>query len=287
MNAVIHSDISSKRWGAPAENFLEIHNFIDSSKEIESSNLHRAATHHLAFVRNVMIPIFGHTIHTSNDRKVNLKDCIEQDHILCDFANRYLPSLGDYVQLCEDSASDKELVETFLNENSKFFDEYPQVKDNIMYPLWNTGKLKSLLLTLNSWYIGRILPLIFKDIKIEIKDYSISPAVFFNRCRYDDWLSNGQGKTVPPSFEKIEKNKKTTTQRLFKSAELPADDPIRNIVVDGVKSVVYDGSQVEKQREEFQKVLAESLGSQPFNDNSTMIMDGNLGGFGAIENFKR
>ena len=285
MNATVHSQSSVRVYKGKIEDYYYLHDLLDCTKEIESTNLHRIF-HNIWAVKTIIIPIVGNTIVNSDGFQVNVKDCSER-HFLEDFSQKFIPTFSDYVQLCSDSPEDKELIETFYQENAAFFETYPQVKTLMLEPLFNTGKLKSLLLTHNSWFIGKILPKIFKDIKIEIKDYSISPAVFFNRCRYDDWLSNGQGKTVPPSFEKIEKNKKTTTQRLFKSAELPADDPIRNIVVDGVKSVVYDGSQVEKQREEFQKVLAESLGSQPFDDNSTMIMDGNLGGFGAIENFKR
>lgn len=211
MNAVVHAEISSKRWKAPVEDFIPLHDFMDCSKELESSNLHRIFTHHLFFVKQVVIPVFGHTLHCSNGVKVNIKDCLELDHLISDFRGRFIPNLLDYVDLYSDSPDDKNLIETFLSENQAFLETYPQVKTKLMEPLFNTGKLKSLLLTCNSWFIGKILPLIFKEIKIELKDYNINPGLFFNRCRFEPWINNGES-GAPPSFKKIEEKRKRLTK---------------------------------------------------------------------------
>lgn len=262
MNAVVHSELSVKRWGGQVSDYYSYHDFLDNTKEIESSNLHRAFSHSLFYVKQVMIPIFGHTIINSDGRKVNLKDDLEFSHLLPDFRQKYIPSLSDYISLCSDSPDDKDLIETFYSENKQFFEEYPQIKDKMLSPLWNTGKLKSLLITHNSWFIGQILPLIYKGIKIEIKDYSISPSMFFNRCRFESWVNNGES-GYPESFEKLNDKDKNTkkTKTVFvegeegkptelKKEELPAVDKKNDPPLTPFKSpppfddslVVYDGS---------------------------------------------
>lgn len=41
MNAMQHARISAKRWGGEAEDYYEIHNFIDSTKILCSDARHR------------------------------------------------------------------------------------------------------------------------------------------------------------------------------------------------------------------------------------------------------
>lgn len=75
MNASVHSLSSVKRHkGSIIEDFYYLHDFMDCSKEVESSNLHRVYFHNLAGIKNCIIPIIGNTIKANNGRKINAKD---------------------------------------------------------------------------------------------------------------------------------------------------------------------------------------------------------------------
>lgn len=208
MNAVEHAKISQKNRKGKIENYYNLHDFCDSSKEVDSTNRHRIYFHTLFGVKNFIIPIFGHTLVNSDGFKINVKDLCEQDHILPDYRGKFIPTLLDFVDEIEESKDDKQIISDFYADNQKFFIEYPNIKDLLMLPLWNTGKIKSLLLTHNSWFIGYVLPKIYKDIKIEIKDFSISPALMFERMRYQDWMSNGMT-GIPNSYKKIEEKRRS------------------------------------------------------------------------------
>ena len=82
------------------DGYLNIHEKMDCSKGYFPDNRHRAATHNMFWVMEVMVPIFGNYITNSSGRKVSVKDICER-HILEDFSNRYIPSLQDYLEHLE------------------------------------------------------------------------------------------------------------------------------------------------------------------------------------------
>ena len=176
----------------------------------------------MLWVKQVIIPIFGTSFTNSDGREINTKDLCEFDHLLPDFSNKFIPTLNDYMEAVSDDNSDKDFIETFQRENKQFFEDNPEIKELMLSPLYNTGKLKSLLITHNSWFIGFILPKIFKEVKIEIKDYNISPSRLFARMNFESWMNNGKG-GIPPSFKKIYEKKNKAVK------EIPKD-------------IVYDGS---------------------------------------------
>lgn len=206
MNATIHSQISKRYRGGEESDYYPLHDFIDCSKEVESTNKHRFLTHTMFFVKQAMIPIFGNTITNSKGVNVNVKDMLEQDHLLADFKGKFIPTICDYADEIEQSSADDEMFLDFQSDNASFFRENDPIRDIMLAPLHITGKLRSLFVTHNSWFIGFILPKISKGVKIELKNYNISPSYFFNRMNYKPWMQNGNG--VPPSFEKIEKTKR-------------------------------------------------------------------------------
>ena len=77
MNAQVHAELSVKRYKGKPSDYYAIHDFIDSSKEIESSNKHRLYYHSIYALKQVVIPIFGHTIRNSDGVDVNVKDMVE------------------------------------------------------------------------------------------------------------------------------------------------------------------------------------------------------------------
>jgi hypothetical protein len=233
MNATVHSELSVRHYKGQISDYYPIHDFMDCTKELESSNLHRAISHNLWFVKQVIIPIFGHTIVNSDKINVNVKDLAEMDHILPDFNQKFLPSLADYISLVSDDPNDAQLFKEFDGDNSSFYKKYPQVRELMLSPLHNTGFLKSLLVTHNSWFINFILPKIFKDIDIQIKDFNIAPANLFNRMKWAEWVNNGKF-GFPPSAAKIVDSRKSKLEKINK---VPAP---RDIVCDGSGPQKFD-----------------------------------------------
>jgi hypothetical protein len=96
----IHSESSAKKFGGKPEDYIEIHNLMDSSKGTIADSRHRALTHNAWFLSMILERIFGVTITNSEGHKVSVRDIGEQ-HILEDFGGRFIPSAQDYLQEIE------------------------------------------------------------------------------------------------------------------------------------------------------------------------------------------
>ena len=96
---IVHANSSARRWGGSAEDYLPLHQLMDSSKGTFADNRHRALTHNSWFIapNGPLELIFGVTITNSEGRKVSVRDIGEQ-HILEDFGNKFIPSVQDYLQ---------------------------------------------------------------------------------------------------------------------------------------------------------------------------------------------
>lgn len=92
----IHALSSAKKRGGVPEDYLEIHDFMDSSKAVFSDNRHRALTHNSWFIF-IVEKVFGHSIVNSDGKKVSVRDICEQ-HILEDFGGKYIPTAADYLE---------------------------------------------------------------------------------------------------------------------------------------------------------------------------------------------
>lgn len=103
----IHAESSAKRYGGKPEDYIEIHNLMDSSKGAMCDNRHRALTHNSWFLSTILERMKFHnsvetspgvfTIITNSDgRKVSVRDIGEQ-HIAEDFGGKYIPSAQDYL----------------------------------------------------------------------------------------------------------------------------------------------------------------------------------------------
>ena len=125
-----HAESSAKQYGGSSEDYLEIHEMMDSSKSAHADNRHRVIFHS-AFGAYLIQKIFGmdfdkmkqlqhkyqlpdefldelvelfkhnrqNGVHWKNSdgKKVHVRDIAEQ-HILEDFRMRFIPSLSDYLQ---------------------------------------------------------------------------------------------------------------------------------------------------------------------------------------------
>lgn len=189
MNAVKHAEISVKRWGGTIEDYLPIHDFMDCTKELCADNRHRIL-HTMWGVKNVVIPIFGHSIPISEKKSVNVKDMCEKDHILPDFRNRFIPTLADFCEAIEEEKLPTDYRQR-INEFHKIYAQHSEIARLLMSPLAQTGKVKSLLFTHNSWFVNSILPLIFTDFRPQIQDFDLSPTDLFAAMKFEMWMDNG------------------------------------------------------------------------------------------------
>ncbi|MBL6985869.1 MAG: hypothetical protein ISR72_02290 [Methylobacter sp.] len=192
-----HAGLSQKRWGGQVHDYLEIHRLIDSTKVLCSDNRHRIFHTHWA-VKEVVIPIFGEVFTNQDGRSVDVKALCEKDHLLVDYHHRFIPTLADFVNAMEDIP-----MSGLAKRLEKFHAEF--VKDSefsscLLSPLAVTGKLKSLLITHNSWFINHILPKL-GDAKPLWVDFDIAPALFFDAMRFELWMDNGF--EVPTSAEHL------------------------------------------------------------------------------------
>ena len=199
MNAYLHSEISVKNRGGKIEDYYPIHTFIDCTKDICSDNRHRIL-HTMWGINNVVVPIFGHTIINSSGKKVNVKDLCEQDHILPDYRNKFIPTLSDFVEAIDEK--DIDLVD-WKNKIENFHKKYASnksIEQLLVSPLSNTGKLVSLLITHNSWFLNTIIPKIFNT-NLVIDEIELSPSIIFSNMNFELWMDNGAG--IPQSAKKI------------------------------------------------------------------------------------
>lgn len=185
MNSIIHSKISVSKRGGRIEDYLPIHNFIDSTKELCSDNRHRIL-HTMWGINRVIVPIFGHTIVNSDNKEINVKDLCEQDHILPDYQNKFIPTLSDFV----DAIEKKIEIEFDFKSFSKKYEMDKPLFDLLISPLNNTGIKSSLLITHNSWFINEIVPKVLKR-EVEIKDFEIRPSDLFDNMAFKLWMDNG------------------------------------------------------------------------------------------------
>ena len=96
----IHALSSACRFGGRPEDYIEIHNLLDSSKGTIADSRHRALTHTAWFLSTILERVFGVVITNSEGKKVSVRDVGEQ-HVLEDFRGRYIPSAQDYLQEIE------------------------------------------------------------------------------------------------------------------------------------------------------------------------------------------
>ncbi len=99
-NPMNHSKSSVKRWGGKVEDYLAIHELIDSPKATMNNNSSRALTHNTWFAYTIIPKIFGYNITNSDGRSVDTVD-IAMLHIAEDFRMKFVPTPQDYLKHME------------------------------------------------------------------------------------------------------------------------------------------------------------------------------------------
>jgi hypothetical protein len=95
----IHAKNSARKWGGKPEDYLPIHDFMDSSKSTLPDWRHRALTHTSWFLSTVLEKVFGHNITNSDGKEVSVRDIGEQ-HCMEDFGG-VIPSAEDFLSEME------------------------------------------------------------------------------------------------------------------------------------------------------------------------------------------
>ena len=93
----IHSESSARKYGGKPEDYIEIHNLMDSSKGAIPDNRHRALTHTAWFLSVILERVFGVTIINSDGKHVSVRDVGEQ-HIMEDYGGKFIPTAQDFLQ---------------------------------------------------------------------------------------------------------------------------------------------------------------------------------------------
>lgn len=93
MKPYIHAKNSAKKYGGSIEDYLPIHDFMDSSKAHVADVRHRALFHH-SFGIFIAEQIFGTYITNSEKKIVQVRD-IAEDHVIEDLG--FIPTVADYI----------------------------------------------------------------------------------------------------------------------------------------------------------------------------------------------
>lgn len=90
----IHALSSVKRYGGTVDDYLPIHNLMDSSKAVIADNRHRALTHNSWFIGTILERIFGTYFSNSDGRAISTRT-IGEEHVMEDM--KVIPSGQDYL----------------------------------------------------------------------------------------------------------------------------------------------------------------------------------------------
>jgi hypothetical protein len=94
MKPIFHAQKSAKKYGGVAEDYIAIHDFIDSSKQCLADARHRALLHS-TFGCFLVEKVFGHIITNSNGKKISTRD-IAEDHISEDMG--FIPTVEKWLK---------------------------------------------------------------------------------------------------------------------------------------------------------------------------------------------
>jgi len=117
-NPLIHSKSSVKRWGGKVEDYLPIHELIDSPKSTMNNNSSRLLTHNTWFAYTIIPKVFGYNITNSDGKSVDTID-IAMLHIAEDFRMKFVPTPQDYLQHLEVQPWMNNGVKVLENEESQ------------------------------------------------------------------------------------------------------------------------------------------------------------------------
>lgn len=94
MKPFLHARISAKKFGGKPEDYIAIHEFIDSSKVVVADVRHRAMLHS-AWGVYVTARVFGDMLTNSDGKQVSVRD-VAEEHVIEDLG--MIPSMQDWIE---------------------------------------------------------------------------------------------------------------------------------------------------------------------------------------------
>ena len=94
MKPLIHARISVKQHGGCVEDYMAIHDFIDSSKSNVPDIRHRAMLHS-AWGIYIVERVFGSVIRNSEGKELSTRD-IAEEHVIQDLG--FIPTMQDWLE---------------------------------------------------------------------------------------------------------------------------------------------------------------------------------------------
>jgi len=93
----IHALSSAKEFGGKPEDYMDIHELLDSSKATFAGDIrHRALTHNSWFIATILDKIFGSVRTNSAGKKYSVRD-IGERHVSEDYNRKFIPSAQDFL----------------------------------------------------------------------------------------------------------------------------------------------------------------------------------------------
>jgi len=99
-NCLHHAKSSVKRWKGSVEDYLPIHELLDSPKSTMNNNTGRMMTHNTWFAYTIIPKIFGYNIINSDGKSVDTVD-IAMLHIAEDYRFHGIPTPQDFLKHME------------------------------------------------------------------------------------------------------------------------------------------------------------------------------------------
>lgn len=94
MKPIVHARLSAKKYGGKPEDYLALHDFLDSSKAAFPDIRHRAILHN-SLGCFIVEKVFGTVIVNSEQKEVSSRD-IAEDHIIQDCG--FIPTLERWLK---------------------------------------------------------------------------------------------------------------------------------------------------------------------------------------------
>ena len=92
----VHAQSSVRQFGGKAEDYIAVHEMLDSQKAWIPDNRGRALTHNSWFIYHILPKIFGTVIVNSEGKEVSVSLLAER-HVLEDYGMRFIPTPQDWL----------------------------------------------------------------------------------------------------------------------------------------------------------------------------------------------
>lgn len=107
MKPLVHAKFSVARYGGTVDDYIEVHEFLDSSKAHVPDSRHRALLHN-SFGPFLAVQVFGHYVTNTDGKKVSVRDLCEE-HIVQDCGS--IPTVSEWFTALANDPLLKKLVD--------------------------------------------------------------------------------------------------------------------------------------------------------------------------------